>query len=363
MEVQTIYDLIVYVLNLIGIHEVDFLLNLVIYGVMGLAVFGIVGAVLAVHSYAERKIMGDFQVRLGPMVAGPRGIFQPIADGIKLVTKEDIIPRGVDKWLFIAAPIVVMVSTLLILVPIPFGKINIDGNEIFLVFADLKIGILFILAVSAISPLGIIMAGWASNNKYALLSGLRAAAQMMSYEIPIVLAIIGVILVSGTMNLIEIVNAQQELIFGIIPKWNIFLMPIAFIVFFICAVAEIGRVPFDTIEAEGELVAGYNIEYSGMRFAFFFIAEYAHPFIIGALATLIFFGGWHGPTFGIAALGIVWFLIKTSVLVYIMIWFRGTLPRIRIDQMLTLGWKYMIPLALLNIAIVGALKFIAPGVF
>jgi len=367
---QNLYEVIEYLLrsveawqpvyDLFNSYGLVWLLNLIIYAVEAGVLFGVVAVSVLALTYIERKALGDIQLRIGPNVCGPFGILQPLADAFKLVMKENITPKNVDFWVWWAAPMVVFVPTFMLLITIPFNE--------FLVLTDLDIGILFIIAVSGITPLGIIMAGWASSNKYTLISGLRAAAQMMSYEIPIILAVLAVVVFSGSLSLTGIVDAQEGYYLGFIPKWNIFLPPLALagFIFFVCSLAEMGRTPFDIIEAEGEIVAGHTIEYSGMRFAFFFLAEYAHLFITGALVTLLFLGGWHGPfsshpVFG-WLIGLGWFLIKTFIVAWMVIWVgRGTLPRIRIDQMLSLGWKWLLPIGLFNIAFAGIIKIIMVG--
>lgn len=369
-QLQNLYDVIVYLLGIVGVWEpiydlfnnygLVWLLNITIYAIEAVILFSVVGTSVLVLTYIERKALGDIQLRVGPNVTGPRGLLQPLADAFKLVMKENITPKNIDFWVWWFAPLVVFVPTFMLLITIPFNE--------FLVIENLDIGILFIIAVSGITPLGIIMAGWASLNKYTLISGLRSVAQMISYEIPIILAVLAVVVITGSLSLTGIVGAQEGYYLGFIPKWNIFLPPLAIaaFIFFVCSLAEMGRTPFDTIEAEGEIVAGHTIEYSGMRFAFFYLAEYAHLFITGALVTLLFFGGWHGPlsnhaTFG-WLIGLGWFLIKTIIVAWAVVWIgRGTLPRVRIDQMLTIGWKWLLPLALFNIAFAGILKIIMVG--
>ncbi len=359
MQLNNLYDVIVSVLMQLGVYNqingifdqygLLILLKLCIYLLEAFILFGFVAVTVLAVTYLERKILADIQIRLGPMETGGRrfhGILQPIADGIKLFLKEDIIPARIDKCVYIIAPVVIFASTFLLLAVIPFNE--------FLVIANPDLSLLFILAISTIVPLGVIMGGWASGNKYALLSALRSAAQMMTYEIPLVLAVLGVVLVTGSLNLVEIVNAQDQVLFGILPNWNIFIIPMAFIIFFIGSLAEIGRIPFDLLEAESEIVTGYHIEYGGMRFAFLFLAEYAHLFIACALITLLFLGGWNGPFLP----GIAWFFIKTYLLIYVFIWLRGTLPRVRIDQLLALGWKFLIPLGLLNMGVIGLVMLI-----
>lgn len=286
--------------------------------------------------YMERKVLADIQVRLGPMRVGWHGILQLIADFIKLVTKEDIIPTKADKLLFIMAPIMVFVPSFLLYLTIPLTEK--------LVVRDLDIGIFYVFAVAGIFPVGLIIAGWSSFNKYSLLGGLRAAAQQISYEVPLLLSLIGAVMLSGSLSLVSIVNAQKSL-------WYIFLQPFGFLFYLTVAIAELNRTPFDIPEAESELVAGYMTEYSGMRFAFFFLVEYSNLFIVSAVATLVFLGGWLGPILP----PLVWFLLKTYLVVFLIIWLRGTLPRIRVDQLMDLAWKILLPLTLANIMLTGLL--------
>lgn len=300
--------------------------------------------------YGLRKIMGWIQARIGPNRVGPYGLAQTIADAIKLLAKEDIIPAMADKWPFVVAPIIVFVPAYMVYVVIPFGK----GNG--WVVQDLNIGVLYIAAVLSIPIIGIITAGWASNNKWSLLGAFRAAAQMVSYEIPLVLAMIPAVMLAGKMNLQGIIEAQQGAYFGIIPKWFITTQIVGFFVYMCAALAESNLTPFDIMEAESELVAGYNTEYSGMKFALFFLAEFAGMFTISAVATTLFLGGWlplHPALSFIPP--VIWFLGKTAVLIFILMWIRSTLPRVRVDQLMSFGWKVLIPVALLNIAWTGLL--------
>ena len=283
----------------------------------------------------ERKISAHIQARFGPMrVGGWHGWAQSIADGIKLLLKEDIIPKNADRPIFILAPMVVFASALAAYVVIPFGP----G----LIVQDLNIGILYIIAISSLGVVGIIMAGWSSNNKYAALGALRSAAQAVSYEVPLVISLLGPILLVGSLSMMKIVEAQQYL-------WFIVVQPLAFLTYFTCAVAETNRLPFDIPEAESELVAGFHVEYSGMRFAIFFLAEYANMFVVCAIATTVFLGGWQGPFLP----GWVWFLIKTFFLLFVMIWLRWTLTRVRVDQLMYVAWKVLLPLAFLNLGVTG----------
>lgn len=293
--------------------------------------------------YMERKVLADMQVRYGPYRVGPHGTLQVVADVLKLLIKEDIVPNKADKRLFALAPLIVVVPALLLYMVIPVSPELIAQN--------LDIGVYFIFAISSIIPVGIIVAGWASYNKYSLLGGLRSAAQQLSYEVPILLSILGVIMLVGSLSLVEIVGFQEQSLLGPIPRWFVFLQPFGFIFFIIAAVAELNRTPFDIPEAESELVSGYNTEYSGIRFGLFFLAEYSNTFITAALAALLFLGGWDGPLLPAP----IWLLIKTYLIIYFIVWLRGTLPRVRIDQLMNLGWKILLPLTLFNILFTGLL--------
>ncbi|RLA36621.1 MAG: NADH-quinone oxidoreductase subunit NuoH [Gammaproteobacteria bacterium] len=298
-------------------------------------------------TWLERKVAGHMQQRLGPMRVGWHGLLQPIADGIKLLTKEDTIPAGADRLLFKIAPIVALVPSFVVFITIPFGEnVTVLGHEITLAVSNLNIGLLFILAVIGLEVFGVILAGWASNSKYALLGGLRTCAQMISYEIPMGFAVIGVIMLAQSMNLAEIVEAQSEV-------WFIVYQPIGFLVFLIAGLAECQRVPFDLAEAEGDLGAGYHTEYSGMRFSLFMMNEYIIMVLISVLCVLLFFGGWHGILLPLPPL--VWFLLKVALVIYLFMWFRFTFPRYRYDQLMTIGWKVLLPLSLANILITGLL--------
>ncbi len=283
----------------------------------------------------ERKISAHIQARFGPMrVGGWHGWAQSIADGIKLLLKEDIIPTRADRPIFMLAPIVVFAASLATYVVIPFGP----G----LIVEDLNIGVLYIIAISSLAVVGIIMAGWSSNNKYAALGALRSAAQAVSYEVPLVISLLGPLLLVGSLSMVKIVEAQQNI-------WFILVQPLAFVLYFTCAVAETNRLPFDIPEAESELVAGFHVEYSGMRFAIFFLAEYANMFVVCAIATTVFLGGWRGPLLH----PVVWFLLKTYFLLFVMMWLRWTLARVRVDQLMNVAWKVLLPLAFLNLGVTG----------
>jgi NADH-quinone oxidoreductase subunit H len=299
----------------------------------------------------ERKLLAGMQVRIGPNRAGPWGLFQPLADGIKVAFKEDMAPRGADRVVFALAPVISMIMALSAFAVIPLGAdVNIFGATIPLSVANVNVGILWVLGATSLGIYGIVLAGWASNNKYSLLGGVRSTAQMISYELSLGLSLIGVLLISGSLRLTDIVDAQT-------PAWFIFLQPLGFIIYFISALAETNRAPFDLPEAEHELVAGYHTEYSGMKFAMFQMAEYINMITASAVATTLFLGGWHGP-FGVID-GPWWFFIKVFVLICVFIWLRATLPRMRYDRLMNFGWRVLLPLALLNVVLTaGAILYI-----
>lgn len=284
--------------------------------------------VVMLFIYFERRGIARFQIRRGPNRAGPFGILQPVADTIKVLTKEDIVPACADRWIHLLAPIVVFVPALLIFAVIPFGPTAI--------VTDLNIGILYIVAISSLGVIGVFMAGWGSNNKYALLSAMRNVAQMVSYELPLILSIAGVLIIAGSLSMRDIVEAQN------VPF--ILLQPLGFLIFFLAAAAEINRTPFDLMEAESEIVAGFHIEYSGMKFALFYLAEYTHAFAVSAIVTTLFLGGWGGP--GLPAA--IWFMIKVFLVFGVFLWIRSTLPRLRVDQLMGFAWKGLFPLAVIN---------------
>lgn len=298
------------------------------------AIFTVISLSAVILVYAERKVSAFMQRRSGPNRVGPGGTLQTIADMIKLMSKEDIMPAGADKWMWILAPMLLFIPAAAVYAVFPF-----DNQAI---FADLNIGIFYFIAVSAQSVLAFLMAGWASNNKYALVGGMRTVAQMLSYEVPMGLSILGIVMMVGSMRMSSIVAAQQDI-------WFIFLQPIAFVVYVITATAEINRAPFDLVEGESELVAGPFTEYTGMRWALFFLAEYANLLAASAIAATLFLGGWHGPWLP----GWIWFLIKVGGMVFLFMWFRWTFPRLRIDQLMAFGWKVLLPLALVNIVVTG----------
>ena len=305
-----------------------------------LFVFVILGVMAFI--YIERRVLGRFQIRIGPNRTGPFGIIQPVADTIKILIKEDIIPQNADGLLHLLAPAIAFIPTLMIFAVIPLQ----NGAAL----VDLNIGILYIVAISSVSVVGILMAGWASNNKYALISAMRVIAQVVSYEIPLALSIIGVVLLTGNLSINSIVESQN------IPF--ILLQPLGFIIYFIAALAEINRTPFDLLEAESEIVAGFNIEYSGIKFALFFLTEYAEALAISAIIATIYLGGWRGPLLP----PILWLLIKMVGVFILIIWVRSTLPRIRIDQVMGFAWKFLLPLALINLLITGLQVIALPDI-
>jgi NADH-quinone oxidoreductase subunit H len=304
--------------------------------------------IVAYVTWLERKVLGHIQIRRGPLYVGFHGLLQPFADVLKLLMKEDVIPDGADRAIFALAPGITVATALATIAVIPFGQsVTVFGRTIDLHIADLNIGILYILAIASLGVYGLILGGWASNNKFSLLGGLRSSAQMVSYELSLGLALVGPLMLAGTLRLHGIVEAQRDL-------WFVFQQPLAFIIYLTAALAEINRVPFDLPEAESELVAGYHVEYSGFKFAFFFLGEYIAMVMAAAIATTLFLGGYQGP-FGIDSpwLGPVWFLAKVALLLFVFIWVRGTLPRFRYDQLMQFGWKVLLPLALVNIAVTG----------
>jgi len=319
-------------------------------------VLGVLLTAVAYTVWLERKVVGHMQNRWGPTRVGPFGLLQPAADGIKFLFKEDLTPPHVYKPLFIAAPLIAVVFALTSISVIPFGNaVMIGGYSIPLqITTDVNTGLLLILGVTSIGVYGVALAGWSSNNKYSLLGGLRASAQMVSYEISLGLSLVGVLIMSGSFSLRTIVDAQGGHFWGFIPRWNIFHgQVIGFFCYLMAAYAETNRIPFDLPEAETELVAGYHTEYSAMKFAMFFMAEYANMITVACLATLLFFGGWHGPLFGPTILQeilpVFWFVAKVFVFLFLYIWVRGTLPRFRYDQLMAFGWKFLLPLALANL--------------
>jgi NADH-quinone oxidoreductase subunit H len=322
-----------------------------------LALFILLTAV-AYTVWLERKVVGHIQNRWGPTRVGPFGLLQPAADGIKFLFKEDITPLHVYRPLYIAAPMIAVIFALTSIAVIPVGNwVNIGSISTPLQVTDVNIGLLIVLGVTSLGVYGIALSGWSSNSKYSLLGGLRASAQMVSYEIALGLSLVGVLILSGSLSLREIVVAQQGHFWGFIPRWNIFHggQFFAFFIYLMAAYAETNRIPFDLPEAETELVAGYHTEYSAMKFAMFFMAEYANMITVACLATLLFLGGWNGPLFGPpilqAVLPLFWFVAKVFCFLFLYIWVRGTLPRFRYDQLMSFGWKFLLPLAIANLVI------------
>jgi len=304
-------------------------------------VFFVILTLAAYLVFAERRILAWVQDRKGPNRVGPFGLLQPLADLIKLLTKEDVLPASADKWLFYLAPAMAAIPAIMIFAVIPFGApLQVAGHAVPLVVSDLNIGLLFFLALSSIAVYGVAIGGWASNSKYSLLGGIRGLAQLISYELSMGLSLVPVVMLARSFSLTEIVDAQATVPF-------IVYQPLAFIIFLISITAECKRIPFDLPEAEGELVAGFHTEYSGMRFGLFFVGEYINIIVLGGLATTLFLGGWHGPLLP----PVVWFSLKTLAFAFFFIWMRGTLPRLRYDQLMHLGWKVLTPLALLNILV------------
>jgi len=303
-------------------------------GLLAVFIFVVLNALIL--TWLERKVAGHMQLRIGPKEVGPYGLVQPLADALKLLGKEIITPRNVDKPLYFLAPIMIFIPVMVAFVVIPFDS--------YLQVKDINVGLLVILAFSSFTVLSILMAGWGSNNKYSLIGSVRSVAQSVAYEIPLLLSLLAIVLMTNSLSLKDVVEAQKGL-------WFVFLQPVAFIIYFISSVAETNRTPFDLPEAESELVAGYHTEYSGMMFALFFLAEYTNMFIVSAVTVTFFLGGYNGPFLP----GIVWFLLKSYFLVFVMMWFRWTFPRVRFDQLLNISWKALIPLAFINLLVTGGL--------
>lgn len=305
---------------------------------LAIVVFSLLCVIALFLVWWERKVSAHIQQRYGPMMTGWHGVFQTIMDALKLIQKEDITPTAADRGVFFWAPVIAFVCAFAAYIVIPFGR----G----LIVSDLNIGILYIIAITTFTIIALLMAGWGSNNKYALFGGMRSAAQAVSYEVPLVLSILGVVMVTGSMSMNDIVKAQSAWA-GF--HWNVFFQPLGFIIYTIAATAESNRTPFDLPEAEQELVAGFNIEYSGMKFAMFFLAEFVNMFTVSAIATTVFLGGWNGPFLP----SWIWFLGKTLAMVFLLMLFRWTFPRLRVDQLMEFCWKVLLPLAFLNILYVG----------
>jgi NADH-quinone oxidoreductase subunit H len=321
-----------------------------------LAVFILLTAV-AYTVWLERKVVGHMQNRWGPTRVGPFGLLQPLADGLKFIFKEDLTPPYVHRPLYILAPIIAVTTSLTSIAVIPIGPwITLGRISTPLQITDINIGLLVILGITSLGVYGVALAGWSSNSKYSMLGGLRASAQMVSYEVALGLSLVGVLIYAGSFSLGDIVNQQAGTWFGFIPKWNFFKGQfVAFFIYIMAAYAETNRIPFDLPEAETELVAGYHTEYSSMKFAMFFMAEYANMVTVACLASVLFLGGWTGPVFGPpllqSLLPVLWFSLRVFVFLFIYIWVRGTLPRFRYDQLMAFGWKFLLPLAIANIVV------------
>ncbi|MDY0323335.1 MAG: NADH-quinone oxidoreductase subunit NuoH [Candidatus Carbobacillus sp.] len=313
---------------------------------MALVAFILLNILLGLVTYAiyiQRKLLGWMQNRIGPKHVGPFGLLQTIADVLKLLVKESFIPNNVDKSLFLIAPVVAFAPAFIVFAVLPLSE-NI-------VFTHLDVGLLFYIGVAGLSSIGVIMGGWSSNNKWSLIGAMRAAAMMISYEIPLVLAALGVVMLAGSMNLYDIVTSQAT-------SWHIIPQILGFVVFYIAALAELNRTPFDLTEAESELIAGYFVEYSGFRFAFFMLAEYVYLFAMGTLIALLYFGGWLPPHPALSFIpGVVWLAMKALFFTYLPFWFQATFPRVRIDQLMTFSWKVLMPLAILNIVLTSLIKY------
>jgi NADH-quinone oxidoreductase subunit H len=311
----------------------------------------------AVMVYAERKVAALMQQRYGPYLVGPKGLLQPIADILKLFFKEELKPKAADVILFTAAPIISVAAAFLAFAPVPFGApttlFGLLDEPMALQVAEVNVAVLVIFAVASMGVYGIVLSGWASNSKYSLLGGLRSSAQMISYELAYGMALATVVMLAGTMSLKEMVDHQSGYWFGVLPRWYIFLQPVGFFVFACAGIAETNRAPFDFPEAEQELVAGYHTEYSSMRFAMFFLAEYVNMVTVSAVAVNLFLGGWKGP-FLPESYGWIWFLVKLGLLLFGYLWLRWTLPRFRYDQLMAFGWKVLLPVATINLLVTAA---------
>lgn len=325
----------------------DVLINYVLWPLLKIAiVVGVLTVLVMVLTYAERKVIAHIQVRLGPMRVGWHGVLQPIADVLKLLLKEDIIPTKADRLVFILAPALAVIPAFVVFSLIPFGP-----QPYFI--TDVNVALLFILAVSSVGVLAIIVGGWASNSKYPFIGALRSSAQMVSYEVPMGLAVVSVLLVARSLSMVEIVQLQRDM-----GWWFFFLQPVAFVIYLSCGIAETNRLPFDLPEAESELTGGFHTEYSGMRFSFFFLAEYVNMVSISCIAVLLFWGGWLRPFPSVQWLSffdyvpaIIWFTLKVFVFLYFYLWIRGTFPRYRFDQLMAIGWKYFLPITIANILV------------
>lgn len=331
---------------------------LIEWTIKSVVIFGIILGGFAYLTLFERRVLARMQTRIGPNRAGPWGLLQPVADGIKLIFNEELIPEQADRVLFVLAPVITVVPALIILAVIPFGpEVTLFGHSYYLGLAsNVNVGVLYILAVASIAVYGIVIAGWASGNKYALMGGMRSMAQMVSYELALALAFVGPIMLAGSMSVDAIIEGQRQL------SWYILVQPLGFLIFLIAAVAEINRAPFDMPEAEQELVAGYHVEYSGMKFALFFMAEYGKMIAVSFIAATIFLGGYLGPFLDRwPLLGPIYLFIKVVALLFFIVWLRATFPRFRYDQLMAFGWKVLLPLGLLNVVITGVFIVLVGG--
>ena len=337
-------------------------IELIIHTVKVIAVFSGVMLLAAYVTLAERRFSAFIQDRMGPNRAGPQGLLQPFADFIKLIIKEDYTPEKVDRFVFKIAPAMILFPSLILFAVIPFGdKITLFGHTIKLQVANLDFGIIYILAISSLMVYGVVLGAWASNNKYSLFGGIRSSAQMISYEIPLGFSIIGILLITGSLRLDQVVISQADYWFSVIPKWNVIRQPIAFFVFLVAAFAEANRLPFDLPEAEQELVGGYHTEYSSLRFSSYYLSEYIALITSSALITTLFFGGWHipwiesipMPDWLLQVLQVGSFGMKTIFFLFFFIWVRWTLPRFKFNQLMNIGWKVLLPIAIANIFITG----------
>ncbi len=317
----------------------------------------------AYTTFYERKAIARIQMRVGPNRAGPRGWLQPAADGLKLIFKEELIPDQADKIIFVLAPIITMIPAIVIMAVVPWGtSIFLFGREITLYLTDINVAVLYLMAIGSISVYGIVLAGWSSNNKYALLGGLRSSAQMISYELALGLAFVIPIMLAGSMSLLEIVEQQKGFWFAVIPNWYVFKQPLAALIFFIAGLAELNRAPFDMPEAEQELTAGYHTEYSGMKFSLFFMAEYTKMIAVSAIFATLFFGGFRGPFIdALPWLGPIYLALKIFIFLFVMIWIRATLPRLRYDRLMAFGWKVLLPVSIFNVFITAVIVVLLGG--
>jgi NADH-quinone oxidoreductase subunit H len=325
--------------------------DLTVAAVKSAILLGILLTACAYMTLLERRLLGKFQIRYGPNRVGPFGLLQPLADGVKLILKESFMPANVDVLVYWLAPALSMITALFVYAVIPFGpEVTLFGRPVALRLADVDVGILVVLAASSIGVYGIILGGWSSNSKYSLLGSLRSSAQLISYELALGLAVIAVVLTAGSLSLVRIVEAQRSV-------WFVLRQPLAFLIFLVAALAETNRAPFDLPEAEQELVAGYQTEYGGFKFAMFYIGEYVAVVTMSALITTLFWGGWHGPVLP----GVLWFVAKTLAFIFVFIWVRATLPRVRHDQLMAFGWKVLVPLGLVNIVATALVVVLRPS--